>query len=129
VATPNVPEAARLTGLPPDTGAAELARAFHQLGPATVVVTGGHREQATDVVFDGREIVELPGERHPGGAAHGSGCTHSAALAAHLALGHDPIEAARAAKAIAAEAVRDGLRDLGGGPGPVNALGLGVRVA
>ncbi|MDX6670743.1 MAG: hydroxymethylpyrimidine/phosphomethylpyrimidine kinase [Solirubrobacteraceae bacterium] len=129
VATPNVPEAARLTGLPPDTGAAELARAFHQLGPATVVVTGGHREQATDVVFDGHEIVELPGERHPGGAAHGSGCTHSATLAAHLALGHDPIEAARAAKTVAADAVRDGLRDLGAGPGPVNALGLGVRVA
>ena len=125
VATPNVPEAARLAGVPADTGAAELARAVHALGPSVVVVTGGHREEATDVVFDGREIVELPGERHPGGAAHGSGCTHSAALAAHLALGHDPIEAARHAKAIAAEAVRDGLRDVGAGPGPVNALGPG----
>ena len=128
VATPNVPEAARLAGVPADTAAAELARAVHALGPRVVVVTGGHREHATDVVFDGEEIVELPGERHPGGAAHGSGCTHSAALAAHLALGHDPVDAARRAKAIAAEAVRDGLRDVGGGAGPVNALGLGVRV-
>jgi hydroxymethylpyrimidine/phosphomethylpyrimidine kinase len=128
VATPNVPEAARLAGVPADTGAAELARAVHALGPAVVVVTGGHREQATDVVFDGTGVTELPGERHPGGAAHGSGCTHSAVLAAHLALGHDPLEAARQAKAIAAEAVRDGLRDVGAGAGPVNALGLGVRV-
>jgi hydroxymethylpyrimidine/phosphomethylpyrimidine kinase len=129
VATPNVPEAARLAGLPPDTGAAELARAVHLLGPSVVVVTGGHRHEATDVVFDGHEIVELPGERHPGGAAHGSGCTHSAALAAHLALGHDPVEAARRAKAVAAEAVRDGLCGLGSGAGPVNALGTDVRVA
>ena len=128
VATPNVPEAARLAGVPADTGAHELARRVHALGPRVVVVTGGHREEATDVVFDGREIVEIPGERFPGGSAHGSGCTHSAALAAHLALGHDPIEAARRAKAIAAEAVRDGLRDVGAGPGPVNALGVGVRV-
>jgi len=126
VATPNVPEAARLAGVPADTGAADLARAVHALGPAVVVVTGGHREQATDVLFDGESVVELPGDRHPGGAAHGSGCTHSAALAAHLALGHDPVEAARQAKAIAADAVRDGLRDVGAGPGPVNALGLGV---
>jgi hydroxymethylpyrimidine/phosphomethylpyrimidine kinase len=128
VATPNVPEAARLAGVPADTGARELARAVHALGPAVVVVTGGHREQATDVVFDGHSTTEIPGERHPGGAAHGSGCTHSAALAAHLALGHDPAEAARRAKAIAAEAVRDGLRDVGRGAGPVNALGLGLSL-
>lgn len=129
VATPNVPEAARLAGVPADTGAADLARAVHALGPRVVVVTGGHREEATDVLFDGDAIVELAGERHPGGAAHGSGCTHSAALAAHLALGHDPVEAARRAKTLAAEAVRDGLRDVGAGAGPVNALGIGVRVA
>ena len=66
----------------------------------------------------------IPGERHPDGAAHGSGCTHSSALAAHLALGHTPLEAARAARAIAAEAVRDGLRGIGRGPGPVDVLGL-----
>jgi hydroxymethylpyrimidine/phosphomethylpyrimidine kinase len=91
-----------------------------------VVVTGGHREgeRATDVFYDGEELVEIPGERHPGGAAHGSGCTHSSALAAHLALGLDPLEAAQRAKEIASEAVRDGLRGLGAGPGPVDVLGL-----
>jgi hydroxymethylpyrimidine/phosphomethylpyrimidine kinase len=57
------------------------------------------------------------------GAAHGSGCTHSSALAAHLALGFDALDAARAAKQIASEAVRDGLRSVGAGPGPVDVFG------
>jgi hydroxymethylpyrimidine/phosphomethylpyrimidine kinase len=91
-----------------------------------VVITGGHREEATDLFYDGGSLTEIPGERHPDGAAHGSGCTHSSALAAHLALGHSPLEAARAAKRIASEAVRDGLRGIGAGAGPVNVLGVGV---
>jgi len=124
VVTPNVPEARVLAGSA-EGGAEELARRVHALGPRAVVVTGGHREEATDLFFDGERMVEIPGERHPDGASHGSGCTHSSALAAHLALGLEPLEAARAAKAIASEAVRDGLRGIGRGAGPVNALGLG----
>jgi hydroxymethylpyrimidine/phosphomethylpyrimidine kinase len=58
------------------------------------VVTGGHREEATDLVFDGVQLTPLPGERHPDGAAHGSGCTHASTLAARLALGDDPLTAA-----------------------------------
>ena len=67
-------------------------------GPDVVVVTGGHRDEAADVLFDGERTHRIPGERHPDGAAHGSGCTHSSVLAAHLALGCDPLEAARAAR-------------------------------
>jgi hydroxymethylpyrimidine/phosphomethylpyrimidine kinase len=100
---------------------------LHGLGPANVVVTGGHRDEVTDVVFDGTSITLLSGERYPDGAAHGSGCTHSSALAAHLALGFSPLEAARAARRIASEAVRDGHRSIGRGPGPVNVLGVAVR--
>lgn len=123
VATPNLPEAAALTGGARDDDAEALARAVLALGPAAVVVTGGHGPSATDLFFDGERTVGIEGERHPGGAAHGSGCTHSSALAAHLALGAAPLEAARAAKRLAAAAVRDGLRSLGAGAGPVNALG------
>jgi hydroxymethylpyrimidine/phosphomethylpyrimidine kinase len=129
VATPNIAEAARLAGVPADTDPEELARAVHALGPAYVVVTGGHRPEAMDVFFDGSAITPIPGERHPGGAAHGSGCTHSSALAAHLALGFEPLAAARRAKEIAAAAVRDGLRDVGAGSGPVDALGVGDRTS
>jgi len=123
VVTPNVPEARALAGAGPDAEAEDLARAVHALGPGAVVVTGGHREQAVDVFFDGEQLVEIPGERYVDGAAHGSGCTHSSALAAHLALGFEPLEAARAAKRIASAAVRDGLRSVGAGPGPVDVFG------
>jgi hydroxymethylpyrimidine/phosphomethylpyrimidine kinase len=131
VVTPNVPEARVLAGAEPAAVGAEtaddaeqLARAVYELGPAAVVVTGGHRKQAVDVFFDGERLVEIPGERYIGGAAHGSGCTHSSALAAHLALGFEPLDAARAAKRIASDAVRDGLRGVGKGPGPVDVFGL-----
>ena len=76
------------------------------------------------MLFDGDGIHLIPGERHPDGAAHGSGCTHSSVLAAQLALGRSPLQAAQAARAIAGAAVRDGLRGLGRGPGPVDVLGL-----
>ncbi len=119
VITPNLPEARVLAGAGEGEydDVEELARALHALGPKNVVVTGGHRDEVTDVFFDGTTITLLPGARHPDGAAHGSGCTHSSALAAHLALGYSPLEAARAARAIASEAVRDGLRGIGAGPG------------
>jgi hydroxymethylpyrimidine/phosphomethylpyrimidine kinase len=107
-----------------EAAAEELVRAVHALGPRAVVVTGGHRERATDLFFDGERLVEIPGERYASGSAHGSGCTHSSALAAHLALGLAPLEAARQAKRIASEAVRDGLRTVGQGPGPVDVFGL-----
>jgi hydroxymethylpyrimidine/phosphomethylpyrimidine kinase len=133
VITPNLPEARALAaaaaGEAGDVGeggddAAALARALRALGPEVVVVTGGHREQAVDVFFDGAEVVELPGERYPGGAAHGSGCTHSSVLAARLAWGDSPLEAARVAKRLASQAVRDGLAGVGAGAGPVNVLGV-----
>jgi hydroxymethylpyrimidine/phosphomethylpyrimidine kinase len=123
VVTPNLMEAAALAGLGVDTDAGELARAVHALGPRIVVVTGGHREAGGDLFYDGERLVEIPGERHPDGAAHGSGCTHSSVLAAELARGAEPLEAARRAHALAAAAVAAGLRGIGRGPGPVHVLG------
>jgi hydroxymethylpyrimidine/phosphomethylpyrimidine kinase len=128
VVTPNVPEARVLAGGGEEDDAEELVRAVHALGPRAVVLTGGHRDEATDLFFDGDRLVEIPGERFESGASHGSGCTHSSALAAHLALGLEPVDAARAAKAIAAEAVRDGLTSVGHGPGPVDVFGLERRL-
>jgi hydroxymethylpyrimidine/phosphomethylpyrimidine kinase len=127
VITPNLPEARVLAQSDPEEDAETLVRTLHRLGPQAVVVTGGHRDEVVDVFFDGRALEELRGPRHPDGAAHGSGCTHSSALAAHLALGHTPLGAAKAAREIASQAVRDGLREIGGGPGPVDVLGLRHR--
>src|SRR5581483_2270390 len=103
---------------------AELARAVHSLGPASVVITGGHRDQAVDVFFDGRWLTEIPGERHANSAAHGSGCTHSSVLAARMAWGDSPLQAARVAKEMASRAVSAGLDEIGAGTGPVDVLGL-----
>jgi hydroxymethylpyrimidine/phosphomethylpyrimidine kinase len=132
VITPNLPEARVLAGAAAPAGDGEeeaeaLARALHALGPDVVVVTGGHRDAAEDVLFDGEAVHRIPGPRYPDGAAHGSGCTHSSTLAAHLALGHAPLAAARAARRIAGEAVRDGLRELGAGAGPVDVLSMTRR--
>ena len=127
VVTPNVPEARVLAG-DGELDVEGLARAVHALGPRAVVVTGGHRDEATDVLFDGAVFHEIAGERYADGAAHGSGCTHSSTLAARLALGDDLLGAATEAKRVAAEAVRDGLRGIGRGAGPANALRLGAKV-
>jgi hydroxymethylpyrimidine/phosphomethylpyrimidine kinase len=127
VVTPNVPEARVLARSPEDATVEELARAIQALGPDAVIVTGGHREEATDLLFDGETFTAISGERFRDGAAHGSGCTHSSALAAHLARGLDLVDAATAAREIAGEAVRDGLRDIGHGAGPVDVFGLAAR--
>jgi len=123
--TPNLAEARVLAGVGEGLSDEELVRALHGLGPGAVVITGGHREEPSDLFFDGSELEVITGEHHPSGAAHGSGCTHSSAVAAGLARGLGTLDAARRAKAIAAEAVRDGLREIGSGSGPVNVLGIG----
>ena len=129
VMTPNLPEARALVAVGDPRAASEadvrtLARAIRALGPAAVVITGGHRAETTDLFCDGDHVTELPGDRYPDGAAHGSGCTHSSVLAARLAWGDEPLQAARTAKALAARAVRDGLSEIGAGPGPVDVLGI-----
>jgi hydroxymethylpyrimidine/phosphomethylpyrimidine kinase len=132
VLTPNLPEARVLAGRTPHADAAEaqeaeaLARAVLALGPSVVVLTGGHRALAVDLFLDAQDgpIVEIAGVRHPDGAAHGSGCTHSSLLAAQLALGFTPLQAARTARSLAGEAIRNGLREIGAGAGPVDVLGL-----
>ena len=123
VVTPNIPEACELTGQGNEATTEELARAVHELGSDAVVVTGGHRDgDAEDTFFDGYRLERIEGPTHNRDTTHGSGCTHSSALAACLARGLDPLEAAREAKEVASEAVRLGLDDIGSGAGPVGAL-------
>lgn len=127
VVTPNIPEARALTGASEGDSQEDLARETLALGPGAVVVTGGHSEGVVDLFFDGTEVAAIGGPRHPDGASHGSGCTHSSALAAFLAHGFDPLEAARRAREVASAAVAAGLRGIGQGAGPVDALEVASR--
>jgi hydroxymethylpyrimidine/phosphomethylpyrimidine kinase len=127
IATPNIPEARVLAGLGDDVSQGDLARAVQLLGPDAVVVTGGHSDSLIDLFFDGEEPVEIPGERHPSEAAHGSGCTHSSSIAAFLARGAEPLQAAAAARQLASLAVGAGLDGLGKGHGPVDVFDLAAR--
>ena len=129
VITPNVPEARALTG---DAGEATsdeaLLDALLGLGPQWAMVTGGHRHEAVDLLAGpGGQRHRFAGPRHPDGAAHGSGCTHSSTLAAHLARGASVPDAAAAARVAASDAVLHGLRDVGAGAGPVDVLRISER--
>jgi hydroxymethylpyrimidine/phosphomethylpyrimidine kinase len=124
VVTPNLAEAEALAGF--SGPRRELAARIRELGARAVVVTGGHGEERGDLLLDDEGEVLIPVERHERGATHGSGCTHSATLAAHLARGEALRDAARAAAAAAAAAVANGLAELGAGEGPVDVLAVGA---
>jgi hydroxymethylpyrimidine/phosphomethylpyrimidine kinase len=123
VVTPNLMEARALCGEGPRTRR-ELAERLVELGAPAAIVTGGHGDDPVDHLFDGRDHLEIPVERHTVAATHGAGCTHSATLAALLARGLPLPEAARIAARAASGAVRDGFPELGAGDGPVDVLDL-----
>ncbi|MBA3610309.1 MAG: bifunctional hydroxymethylpyrimidine kinase/phosphomethylpyrimidine kinase [Rubrobacter sp.] len=122
--TPNFNEAFALLGETPDEDHVEdCAVTLHALGPAAVVITGGHTASGADLLYDGSGFTKIEGPIHAKNAAHGSGCTHSSSLASFLALGFGVEGAARRARAVASEAVEYGLEEIGAGAGPVHALG------
>jgi hydroxymethylpyrimidine/phosphomethylpyrimidine kinase len=107
VITPNVPEAEILTGITireiADMEAA--ARKLVEMGAKAVIVKGGHMEKATDVVFDGKDLHQLGGDKVKLENAHGTGCTFASALTAQMAVGRGLVEAATLAKAYVMKAM------------------------
>ncbi len=123
--TPNLPEAGVLLDRPPPCdlpGMREAARALHALGPRWVLVKGGHLpgDDCTDLLYDGRQFLELPAPRIASGNTHGTGCTLSAAITAGLAHGLAMPQAVTQAKIYLTAAIvaADTLR-VGHGHGPV----------
>jgi len=120
--TPNLPEAAKLTGLPVHNEA-DMERAglrLQQLGARNVLLKGGHLDgEAVDLLLDGKTLHRLPAKRIDSRNTHGTGCTSSAAIAALLASGHPLPQAVALAKEFITEAIRTA-PDLGAGHGPVN---------
>jgi hydroxymethylpyrimidine/phosphomethylpyrimidine kinase len=123
VITPNVPEAEALSGVTIRTeeDRRTAARRLQALGPACVVVKGGHfhSEDIVDLLYDGHRFTEFRGERVAGRHTHGTGCTFAAAITAHLALGRGLEEAIPLAQQYVAGAIRCGA-DLGKGHGPMD---------
>jgi hydroxymethylpyrimidine/phosphomethylpyrimidine kinase len=122
IITPNLPEAEVILGRSIKSMAdrRDAARALVALGPRAAVVKGGHAEgDATDVFWDGVEMLELQAQRVLTTNTHGSGCVFSAAIAAGLAKGLDPLEAVRQAKRFITLAIEHSL-EIGKGHGPVN---------
>ena len=124
-----------LTGIPPaPRGVPKIQVTFRIDANGVVSIDakdlGSGRSQQMNVTptsgltKDQIERIITEGERHQATSSHGSGCTHSSVLAALMAGGLAPLEAARRARAIASQAVADGLDSVGRGPGPVDVLGL-----
>lgn len=125
IVTPNVHEASLLTGVPLHTvnDLAEAARELHRSGARYVVVKGGdlHGAEAVDAVYDGRTMHLLRASRTPTHHTHGTGCTFSAAITAHLARGDTPLDAINAAKIYVTAALASATKwNLGAGPGPLD---------
>ncbi|MDQ3227642.1 MAG: bifunctional hydroxymethylpyrimidine kinase/phosphomethylpyrimidine kinase [Chloroflexota bacterium] len=122
VVTPNIPEAEVLSGIAIDSprAARDAARAIAELGPRYVVVKGGHLAgNATDIVYDGQTFTAFSAERIDTQNTHGTGCTFSAAITAHLACGLAPLAAIEAAKVWLTGAIRESYA-IGDGHSPVN---------
>jgi hydroxymethylpyrimidine/phosphomethylpyrimidine kinase len=121
VVTPNLPEAQELCGfeIRDLEGMREAARAIRALGPAAVIVKGGHLvdpDESRDVLLDDEGFLELSAPRIESKNTHGTGCTFASAIAADLALGLPLRGAARAAKDYVSRVIRASV-DLGLGQG------------
>jgi hydroxymethylpyrimidine/phosphomethylpyrimidine kinase len=120
--TPNLGEVKVLTGLEVrDTGdLRDAARKLHDMGPAWVLVKGGHLSEgaAVDVLYDGSDFVELSADRRATPHTHGTGDTLAAATTAALASGVELVAAVHQGKDFVTSAIDDSFA-LGSGLGPV----------
>ena len=126
VLTPNLDEAALLVqhALPDVQAMRAAARQLQGMGATAVLLKGGHLpgEQVADVLLlaDGSEHV-FDAPRIATANHHGTGCTLSSAIAAHLALGADLLQAVQAARSYIRNALQAGARvQTGHGIGPLN---------
>jgi hydroxymethylpyrimidine/phosphomethylpyrimidine kinase len=123
VVTPNIQEAEVLTGvrITTDEDRREAARRIMALGPAAVIVKGGHfsAPDIVDLLYVGGEFAEFRHPRIAGRHTHGTGCTFAASIAANLALGRTVAEAIPLAQHYIAGAIREA-PELGAGNGPMD---------
>ena len=121
--TPNVPEAALLTGLPvTDTDELSAAgEAILEMGAYAALMKGGHLDMRSvvDVLVSEDGAAIMSGPRLRTRHTHGTGCTLASAVAAAMALGANLDDAVSSARDYVFEAIRTAPK-LGGGNGPLN---------
>ncbi len=113
VVTPNLPEAEALSGITVSDRREmeEAARRIHRLGPRYVLVKGGHlKDEAVDLLWDGRSLTAFSAPRIDSANTHGTGCTFAAAITAGLSRGRPLGDAVREAKAYVTRAIREGFQ-------------------
>lgn len=126
--TPNLHEAAKLLGTSMAVNVTEMedqGRRLLDLGPGAVLIKGGHAtgEQAIDVLVTQAGVSHISAPRVNTRNTHGTGCTLSAAIAAHMAQGFGLEDAVRRAKHFLTEAlIAAASQHLGSGAGPVDHL-------
>ena len=122
VVTPNLPEAAELTGqaVATDAEMRDAAAKIIGMGARSVVIKGGHRDgPPTDLLYDGQQFWEFTTERIPSTSTHGTGCTFASAVAAGLAHGLAIPAAVAQAKEYVTAAIRAAY-PIGQGHGPLH---------
>lgn len=121
VITPNLDEAAALTGLTVEdlSGMRQAGERLQEMGARAVVVTGGHLREPVDLLCYGALEREYPGRRIETQSTHGTGCAFATAIACRLALGTGLTEAVGMAKQYVADAIASAV-PIGRGKGPLN---------
>jgi len=123
--TPNLAEASALLGEPIARTEADMARqgaALMKLGPRAVLMKGGHLDgdEAVDLLVTAHGVRRYGAPRVASRNLHGTGCTLSSAIAAHIVLGRALPEAVGAAKTFVRQAIERGRGvTLGAGAGPL----------
>ncbi len=100
----------------------QQGRALLAFGPRAVLMKGGHLDgaDAVDWLFTAEDVQRFAAPRIGSANTHGTGCTLSSAIAAHIVLGRALPEAVAAAKAFVRAAIERGAKvTLGAGAGPL----------
>ncbi|WP_417430263.1 bifunctional hydroxymethylpyrimidine kinase/phosphomethylpyrimidine kinase [Kiloniella sp.] len=126
IITPNLPEAAVLTGKKEPASIEEMKSMLSTLQaitPKAILLKGGHLggNKSDDLLFDGQNEICLSSPRISTQNSHGTGCTLSAAIASGIAKGLTLLEAVNTAKEYLTAALRHAdTLEVGKGHGPVH---------
>lgn len=120
--TPNIPEAEYMCGqeIKNIHEMGQAAQIIGDMGPGYVLIKGGHlKENANDLLYNGRTMTIFEGGRIHTQNTHGTGCSISSAICINMAKGMDAVLAVGEAKKYVKTGIENGL-SIGKGNGPIH---------